>query len=243
MLQIGEGKTMEYQHKYTRNPFRIAHSIWRVVKNLGSTSDALVLEEVFNNSRLTRRFAAWEQVAERLIPHDVTAEQLGRLPRLTDLDLKKMTESHLPGTIGFALANHMTKNKLNPNLFEPAKVESRRDYVLNHLPETHDTWHIVTGYGTDIPGEFALISFYAAQIGAPAFTMLLGVGLLNTAFFAHHDMEGRLSAIAEGWRAGKRAKSLFGIDWKAQFDRPVEEFRAEYSLPSQADVGTGISKL
>jgi len=223
---------MEYQHKHTRNPFRIARSIWRVVKNLDSTSDALVLEEAFNNSRLTRRFAAWEKVAERLIPQDLTTEQLGHLPRLTDLDLKKMAASYAPGTIGFALANHMIKNNLNPNLFEPAKVLNRRDYVLNHLPETHDTWHIVTGYGTDISGEFALISFYAAQIGAPAFTMLLGVGLLNTAFFAHHDMEDRLSAIAEGWRAGKRAKSLFGIDWKAQFDSPIEEFRAEYSLPS-----------
>ena len=223
---------MEYQHKHTRNPFRIARSLWRAVRKPDSTADVLVLEEFFNNSRLTRRFAAWEQVAERLIPQEMNSEQLERLPRLIDLDLKKMRERHAHDTIGFALANYMVENNLNPNLFEPPKMVSRRAYVINHFAETHDMWHIATGYDTDIPGEFALISFYAAQIGAPAFTMLLGVGLLNTAFFAHHDSEKRLAAIAEGWQAGKRAKSLFGVDWKAQFDRTLLEFRAEYCLPN-----------
>lgn len=237
---------MEYQHKHTRNPFRIARAIWRAIKDPTSTADVLVLEDFFNNSRLTRRFAAWEEVADRIIPDDIADEQLGRLPRLTNLDLEKMVTTHAPGTIGFALATYMIENNLNPNLFKPTQVKSGRDYVLNHIPETHDIWHIVTGYGTDVKGEFALVSFYAAQIAAPAFTMLLGVGLLNTAFFAHHDMENRLAAVAEGWRAGKRAESLFGVDWKAHFDRPLEEFRAEYALPAvavKAVIPEGTDKL
>jgi ubiquinone biosynthesis protein COQ4 len=232
---------MEYLHKYTRNPFRIARSAWRAVKNLDATPDVLVLEEVFNNSRLTRKYAGWERVAERLIPEDLTTEQLRQLPRLVDLDLDELAARHAPGTVGYALASHMIANELNPNLFEPAEVSTRRDYVIAHVTETHDVWHAVTGYGTDVSGEVALLSFYAAQIGAPIFAMLLGIVMLNTAFFSHEEIGARLGAISDGWRAGNKSKSLYGLDWNTQFDRPLSEFRNEFSLPKRSRVGEGIT--
>lgn len=41
--------------------------------------------------------------------------------------------------------------------------------MLNHFYQTHDIWHVVTGWGNDLPGELELGTFYAAQFGNPAF--------------------------------------------------------------------------
>ncbi len=37
--------------------------------------------------------------------------------------------------------------------------------MLNHLYQTHDIWHVVTGWGNDLPGEVGLGGFYSAQFG------------------------------------------------------------------------------
>ena len=232
---------MEYVHQRTRNPIRITRALWRTLKNPESTADALILEDVYNNSRLARRFSGWDRVADRLLPDALNQEQLTRLPRLVGLDAENMIKRHAPGTVGYALASHMLANKLNPNLFEPITISSGRDYVINHITETHDVWHVVTGYGTDIPGEVALISFYAANADLPIAALLLGLAMLNTAFFAHDQLGNRVEAIAEGWQAGKRARPLFGLDWQAEFDRPLLEFRQAMKLPLAAQVGKGIT--
>lgn len=232
---------MEYVHKRTRNPFRIARAVWRVLKDPESTPDVLIVEDVFNHSRLTRRIAAWESVAERHIPGELDVAKLAGGPRLINFEPAELLSRHAPHTVGYALGSHMLANNLNPNLFKPLEITSKRDYMVSHIIETHDIWHVVTGYGTDLPGEAALLAFYAVQIGAPIFPLLLGLALLNTAFAEQDSLAGRMEAISRGWQSGKQARPLFGIDWTSQFDRPVLEFRREYQLPEQAGVGAGIS--
>jgi len=231
---------MEYVHKRTRNPFRIVRAVWRTLKDPKSTPDVLIVEDVFNHSRLTRRIAAWESVAERHIPDETDVAKLAGRPRLINFEPAELVSRHGPDTVGYALGSHMLANNLNPNLFKPLEITSKRDYMVSHIIETHDIWHVVTGYGTDLPGEAALLAFYAAQIGAPIFPLLLGLALLNTAFAEQDSLADRMEAITRGWKAGKQARLLFGIDWMSQFDRPLLEFRREYRLPEQAGVGAGI---
>jgi len=48
-------------------------------------------------------------------------------------------------------------------------------YVLFRFRQTHDIWHLVTGFDTDVIGELGLKSFELAQTRRPlAFVLLIG---------------------------------------------------------------------
>ena len=229
-----------YIHKPTRNPLRIALASLRLVRDLKSTRDATILEDAFSRSRWLRNFAGWTRVVEQLMPGEWTPESIQRLPRLPRLDLDELLASCPPGSVGYTVATHMRSAGLNPNIFRPARVVTAEDYVIAHLTETHDIWHVVTGFGNDEPGEIGLVAFYCAHTRTPIFILLLAIGLLNTALYNHALTDERFEAIVEGWNAGKRARSLFGIDWATQWQRPIEEFRRAYNLPARVESGVGI---
>jgi ubiquinone biosynthesis protein Coq4 len=134
----------------------------------------------------------------------------------------------------------MKRCGLNPNIFRPAEVKSLEDYAVVHITETHDIWHVVTGFGNDEPGEIGLVAFYCSHTGASIFVLLLAVMTLNTALFSHDKLHERFDALVEGWNAGKRAQPLFGIDWNTQWHRPIDELRQELKLPASVDAGIGI---
>ncbi len=238
--QRSDGTKVEYIHTRTRNPLRIARAALRLVRDLGATREATILEDAFSRSPWLRRYAGWGRVVERLMPGEWSREKLQALPRLPQLDLEELLATCGPESLGHVLATHMKRCGLNPNIFRPASVETPEDYVIVHITETHDIWHVVSGFGNDEPGEIGLVAFYCSHTGAPIFILLLAVGLLNTALFNHGKTHERFEAIVEGWNAGKRARNLFGIDWTTQWHRPIEEIRRELDLPHRIEAGAGI---
>lgn len=230
----------EYIHKKTRNPVLVVRAAWRLIKDLGATREATILEDYFSRAAWMKKYSRWDVVGERFLAGELSEEQLAELPRLPCLDLDKLEAECEPGTLGYTVATHMKKCGLNPNIFRPAEVGSKEDYAVVHITETHDIWHVVTGFGNDEPGEIGVIAFYCSNTGASIFVLLLAAALLNTALFNHDKLYERFEAIAEGWHAGKRARPLFGIDWTTHWHRPISELRRELQLPSSVDAGSGI---
>jgi ubiquinone biosynthesis protein COQ4 len=234
------------QNTYTfpnriKNPFRVAQSLWRVTKDLSRTEDAAIVQIAFARSQRFARFAQWEQVAERLSSDPRVDRVLKDRPRLGWIDANAL--SQLPeGTLGRTFADHMACKGMSTNLVEPLPVDSPGSFVLAHFGETHDIWHLVTGYGMDELGEASLIGFYSAQFGqAPHFALLLGILFLNTAFFRPADFRRRMDALTVGWEAGNSADSLFGRDWASLWDTPVFEVRENLGLKGEpVVVGEGI---
>ena len=54
--------------------------------------------------------------------------------------------------------------------------------------------------------------------------------MLNTLLRSMDDLEPRMNAITRGWLLGRRAKPMFGVDWKGQLSRPLEDLRRELNL-------------
>ncbi len=229
-----------YIHKRTRNPLLVARAAWRLVKNLGATQEATILEDYFSRSPSMKKYSRWDLVGERFLPGIYSEQQLTGLPRLPHLDLDELEATCAPGTVGHTVATHMKRCGLNPNIFRPAEVRDKEDYAVVHITETHDIWHVVTGFGNDEPGEIGVVAFYCSNTGASIFVLLLATALLNTALFNHDKLAERFDAIVEGWTAGKRARPLFGIDWTTQWHRPIEEVRQELGLPTTVQAGVGI---
>ena len=152
-------------------------------------------------------------------------------PRLGKVDVAAL--SKLPdGTLGKSFADFIVAHQLDPNALPTMKADSPHEYVLAHLYETHDLWHVITGFKPDVAGELGLQAFYAAQFPSALAMLIFAIGYLNTLFFAFSDRDNRMQAIADGWMMGKKARSLFGRDWKMIWDQPLSEVRMDFNLSS-----------
>lgn len=149
-------------------------------------------------------------------------------PRLGKVALQELHQ--LPeNTLGYAYSHHMIENNLTP--FQLGETEDDYSFLLVHIVETHDIWHALTGCDTEIIGEIELQAFYAAQHYASRFWLaLLAKNLLKAAIDDIEVGEQYMDALTGGWLRGKQARPLFGIDWKALWETPLENLRTEFNL-------------
>src|ERR1700677_2520227 len=113
-------------------------------------ADALASRPVFEKMR--DHFAADVQGAAALRDKPRLAVRIDALASLPE------------GTLGRAFADHLKKNGLDPASIPTLAGSTDLEFVRAHLYETHDVWHAVTGFETDVAGELGLQSFYAAQM-------------------------------------------------------------------------------
>lgn len=188
------------------------------------TKDPTQLGEVFNIAEGFENPERLESLMEnfRNVPQHAAA--LRERPRIGHLDLAKLAR-YAPGTLGRAVHDELTRLGIDPKDMVIPDVVSEFDYVRAHMRETHDIWHVVTGFDTDVAGELGLQAFYFAQYRTPLPPLLLSVGMMNTILYAMDDGDRRMRAIVRGWLMGRAAKTFFGIRWAEMFDLPLEEVR------------------
>jgi ubiquinone biosynthesis protein COQ4 len=139
------------------------------------------------------------------------------------------------GTMGRTYADHMRDNGLDPAAIPSLPSAGEIEFMRAHLYETHDVWHAVTGFETDVAGELGLQAFYAAQTPGGLPLLLMAMGFLNTALYAMGDREHRLDAITRGWQMGKDAQPLFGVRWDELWERPIDEVRVTLGVKPYAE--------
>lgn len=178
-----------------------------------ATSDTVIYQRMADHVRQT--------------PHGAAA--LSERPRLGRINIDALLKT-APGTLGHALGRYFVDQKLDPAALPTREAHDELAYVMAHLYETHDLWHVATGFETDVAGELGLQAFYAAQLPSKLPVALLTIGLLNAFLYEFNDSGRRLEAIARGWALGRRAKSLFGVRWAEQLNTPLEVIRQELGL-------------
>jgi ubiquinone biosynthesis protein Coq4 len=135
-----------------------------------------------------------------------------------------------PGTLGRAFADHMIANRLDPAALPDLPSPDRESFFRAHLYESHDIWHVVTGFGTDLKGEIGLQAFYAAQIPGPLPSMLVAVGFLRTAIYEREMSTPLFEEVVHGWEMGRRAAPLFGVRWDELWEVPLETVRSSLGV-------------
>jgi len=149
--------------------------------------------------------------------------------RAPDLDLDKLRA--LPeGSVGRVAGAFFKEHGLDPAALPRRAATTDAEWMSAHLYETHDLWHVLTGFGPDVAGELGLQAFYAAQVEGPVALTILTAGLLNTLLYAPETRERRLAAVARGWALGRQAKMVAGLDWAALLARPLAEVRSELAI-------------
>jgi ubiquinone biosynthesis protein COQ4 len=194
------------------------------------------LDRVFeiSDSLVKGRIDVLEQMRDHFGGHPTGATALRDKPRLhVNLDeLGKLP----PGTLGREFADHMRSNDLDPAAIPTLDASDDLAFVRAHLYETHDVWHVVTGFRTDVAGELGLMAFYSTQGPGGLPWMLLAMGFLNTALYAMDDRDRRIDTIGRGWEMGKRAKPLFGVRWDEMWTLPLDVVRKSLGVEAYAEV-------
>lgn len=198
--------------KLVRNP---EDDLDNVLGMLNSLIDADVV------ARIRRSLPDHPQVKAALIAR----------PRVAPVDMDALAA--LPeGTLGHAWATFMAAHGFSLNDLEPHHNGEGDFWISTHMRETHDLTHMLTGFGTDIPGEMGVQGFNAAQLpGLPVpYLLFAGVLLNNAAAQGPAVAMERVKAFNRGYALGLQSKLLFGLDWSAMWSRPLAEVRAELGL-------------
>src|SRR5262245_26727036 len=117
-------------------------------------------------------------------------------------------------------------------------LDADRDWFYARLRDMHDLWHVLTGYGRDVAGEAALLSFSYAQ------TRNRGIGAIV------------LAAIAKGpkgldwprylfraWRRGRRAALLPAATWEELLPLPLDEVRRRLHVATPGEAHPDGSRI
>lgn len=141
-----------------------------------------------------------------------------------------------PGTLGHEYAAMMKREGLNPEALDHWSGQGTLQRFRVHLESTHDVWHVVTGFGTDVDGEVGLQAFYYAQLASPLPLVLLSAGLLNTVVRRQGSGQRRVEQLVRGYLMGRRAAPLTGIEWDEHWARPLDELRRELRVNASLDL-------
>jgi ubiquinone biosynthesis protein COQ4 len=184
--------------------------VFSTYANAGSTKDRI--HRFLDDPRGRRLFDEHRTIDG----HSVDLDALGRLPE---------------GTLGRAYADFLRSRGLSPDVFEnpPENVrDPEMSYVIMRLRQTHDLWHVVTGYDTDPASEVALQAFTYGQLGAPSSGILAVLGTLRGS-----RLKPTLAVdVAKGYRLGRRAERLAIFPWEDHWATPLSEVRTMLKLPT-----------
>ena len=175
-------------------------------------------------------------IIERMRAHPEGRKILSeRTPLPPGILRPELLEDLPPGTLGREYFEHCRENQLDPLLIStesarvadeyPATDEHR--FVYNRYRDSHDLWHVLTGYGTDMAGEAGIIAWTYAQLRNRGFLLIF---LLNALMCTRR---GRPDVFVTTWRAfrhGKDSPLLLAVDWSRFLDRPIDAVRHELKL-------------
>lgn len=196
---------------------KIARAAIRLVR------DPNRLDEVFAIADQLEQTEAIDAIIDHVRRDPGGARALVERPRVS-LDLARLRT--LPeGTFGREVARFFDANGLDPAALPRMPSPDPRSFVRAHLYETHDLWHVATGFDSDVPGEVGLQAFYLAQFPSRLSAVLLGIMFFNTFLYRFDDHAPRMDELARGWQMGKAARPFFGVRWNDLWDRPLADVR------------------
>ena len=145
-----------------------------------------------------------------------------------------------PGTLGYEYRRFMIDNGLKPDFVVADDRADESGIFSRRMSQTHDLWHVVTGYKTDLLGEFGNAGFYLGQYhahgGEDAHVLmrlaatLVSAASLYAALFDQVLCRKAMAGVVEGWQKGQTAKPLFAVRWEEMWDRPLAEICRELEV-------------
>ena len=198
---------------------------FRLARDPGQLDRVFQMRDAADDPRVTRA------VVDGLSQDPQAREAFASRPRVGLFTIEELLA--MPAaSLGQAYGAFMKRHGLTPEAIPRVESADGLTYIRAHLFETHDLWHVVTGFAPDTEGETGLQAVYAAQLPGGMFNAALVSALLLNAAIERSSRKSkeRFDALARGWELGSRAKLLFGYRWRDSFERPLEDVRRELGV-------------
>jgi ubiquinone biosynthesis protein COQ4 len=193
-----------------------------------------------------------------------TGERLLReQPALVNLLRDRAALASMPaGSLGRAYLDFCVQEGIEADVFVQigeAGSQSIEDaqvrYAAHRSRDSHDVWHVVCGFRSDMAGEAAILGFTFAQTRSPGLLLLLAGGFLHSLIVGRTAGKTMRRLAWFGWKSGKRARPLAAAPWEEWLARPLHEIRSDlrvfdvpvyepaYAPRGEAAAGVRIARL
>lgn len=218
------------------NPLRAVKALYSLARLV---DDPDRLDEVFEVADALATPTVLDPIVRRLSlePSIAKAFEARHRIKVSIAELRRLPE----GTLGRIFAEHMIENRLDPAALPTLPSPDAYAYFRAHLYETHDIWHVVTGFKTDYIGEIGLQGFYLAQIPARLPALLLATAFLRSGLIDESLIPALGAELARGWRMGTNAKPLFGVRWDELWSVPLADVQRTLGLPAKEPAAASLA--
>jgi len=216
----------------TFRPLEAARALRRLLDDPEATEEAFNVVRHLDHGgieRLHRRFCASES-GQRLL-----RERPSLLDSLSDADAL----AALPdGTLGRAYLDFCVREGITPGgLVEASEnpdreqLDADRLYIADRMRDSHDLFHVVTGYRTDLAGELSVLAFTTAQTGSLGTAALVLAGYVRSFSIDEATLGPRARRLArEAFARGLKAEWFPSADWERLLTLPIDEARSELGI-------------
>lgn len=137
-----------------------------------------------------------------------------------ELDLEAL--ARLPaGTLGHEFMRYFRDNGIEP-FVTTFPIESDVDYLSKRYRETHDLFHVLTGYGTDEPGEMELQAFVLGNLGVRQAVLILAYSIpRQIQQRGLGSLRAHLGRLRAAYRRGRRSRELLSVGYEKLWEQPV----------------------
>jgi ubiquinone biosynthesis protein COQ4 len=184
----------------------------------------LMLGEAVNGPAFSRVWGRFESDPDG-------ARLLAERPAIDSAHVDYDALARLPdGTLGREYVRFLRTHGLSTDVFRaPVGAEPRATYLIQRMRQTHDIWHVITGYTPDVRGEILLQAFTYAQARIPSSAL---IALFGTVRGTLHRGPAFLVEVLTALRRGRRAKFFGPTYWEELWGQSVESVRARLDCPA-----------
>lgn len=213
-------------------PMKVLHHYGKLVEDKEDTEQVFHIIEATKGKKAHRQ--AWDFIksdAGQRFLHDDTniPDMLDAHENWADLPENSVGRHY----VAFMKREGLTANGLVDESHRWAPAEKRpqdqTEWYFNRLRDTHDLFHVLTGYGRDALGETSLLGFSYSQNhnNGVLFIAYAGAYQIRKVTGSKAPLFG---AIREGQRMGKAAEKIAHQDVAALMREDIDEARARLGI-------------
>jgi ubiquinone biosynthesis protein COQ4 len=135
-----------------------------------------------------------------------------------------------PDSLGYIYAATLKQKGFELIDTSQIPMDSEANYIESRWQQTHDIWHIVTGFEVSEIDEIALQAFYLAQFRLPLASMAIASSLISSTLLTPEDLPQLLQGIQKGWQMGIHAKPFIAQKWEEAWEKPLSQWRTQLNV-------------
>lgn len=213
-------------------PIRAVRNFQKLIKDKEDTSLVFKIFESLPSKTFLPRVA------------DLSLSERGEFLRRTEPCLPEILDDHATlrrtpkGSLAHAYCDFMESEGLTAaGLVAEAERSGRPrfpdlvEWFLNRSRDTHDLFHVLTGYGRDALGEQCVLLFTHGQSPSQGHLLIGYAGAANIRKMVKGSKAPVFGAVRQAHRTGEGAPPLIEQSIRELLQRPLEEVRAQLRIP------------